>query len=146
MDRCGVVFRLGQVVQHRDERWRGIVVEWDNLDKPVDTERPGGACSVQTVSDEFSKSTTPTTKKYTWTGIEDNSETTLVRYTLLLDEGDADALKSQLKEGRLDVYVAGGRYGIPWMKNMSSNRTITAEVKQLKKQQQEQTKGRYTTT
>ena len=107
MDRCGVVFRLGQVVQHRDERWRGIVVEWDNLDKPVDTERPGGACSVQTVSDEFSKSTMPTAKKYTWTGTEDIYKTTRVRYTVLLDEGDADALESQLKrtvwQSELDI-------------------------------------------
>ena len=93
--RCGVVFRLGQVVQHRDERWRGIVVEWDNLNKPVDTERPNGA--VQTVSNDFSKSTTPTNKNYTWTVAEDSYEATRVRYTVLLDEGDADALESQLK-------------------------------------------------
>jgi len=94
-DRTGVNVRLGQVVQHRDERWRGVVLEWDKTTTAASSSFRGSGV----ISDDFSnlKRTTLTTKDY---DDNDNSATTpaqtVVRCTVLLDAGDAYTMGAQL--------------------------------------------------
>lgn len=77
MDREGVEFVVGQVVQHRQERWRGVVAAWDKHQQTSNN-----------LSDDFSK-TSLTTKDYKSLTAVDR-----VRYNVLLDVGDAYNLAS----------------------------------------------------
>ena len=103
-DRNGVTVRIGQIVQHRQERWRGVVVEWNK--EPSSARhgrgrRAASAAGTSTLSDDFSTLTTLTTKKYSLTMEESDNDdkdtnpteaadaTSRVRCTVLLDMGDA---------------------------------------------------------
>ena len=79
-DRTGVRFHVGQVVQHRQERWRGVVVDWVKRDA-----RPPTGTSQ-------SSSSSLTAKHY------ESKEDPPPRYSILLDEGDAQGLL-----GRMDM-------------------------------------------
>jgi hemimethylated DNA binding protein len=69
-NRENVRFRIGQVVQHQHERWRGVVAAWE---RPK--EHPG----------KFSSSPTSLTQK-------DYTDDTHVRYDVILDAGDAHSM------------------------------------------------------
>jgi len=80
IDRHNVEFRIGQVVQHRHDHWRGVVVGW---------ERTGGGeeRSETTSSTSGGQKTSLTTKDYAGQ-VEDDG----IRYDCLLDEGDMHVL------------------------------------------------------
>ena len=65
-DRVGVEFFVGQVVQHKIERWRAVIVQWDRITKGTPT---------SLTSKEYRAKKNPTDDK--------------VQYTLLLDDVDA---------------------------------------------------------
>jgi hemimethylated DNA binding protein len=77
LNRDGVNFCIGQVVQHKRDRWRGIVLGWE----------------LMTPSNQL---TSLTTKDYA--NVEESSESAgeeennRVRYTMLLDSGDSHLL------------------------------------------------------
>jgi hemimethylated DNA binding protein len=75
VDRENMEFVVGQVVQHRHDRWRGVVAAWDKQPSYV-------------LSDDFSK-TSLTTKEYVTNSLKDR-----VRYNVLLDVGDSYNLAS----------------------------------------------------
>lgn len=89
--RDGVLYRLGQVVQHRDERWRGVILQWDK-----DGSNNFGPMTGTKLSDDFSKLTTLTTKEYSKAGGEYDNVEARVSYTVLLDAGDAVTMGAQL--------------------------------------------------
>ena len=76
-DRSGVDFRVGQVVQHKGDRWRGIVVGW-RRGPSAPMPGPGGGSSL-------------TTKDY-GTPAEKDASATMVRYDVIIDTGDAHLL------------------------------------------------------
>jgi len=67
--RDGITFRIGHVVKHKTENWRGIIIGWERM-KPI-------------VADPDDKPTSLTKKQY------DVDEIETVQYTVLLDSGDA---------------------------------------------------------
>ena len=72
--RDNVAFHVGQVVQHQDERWRGVVVGWERSDN----------------SDDASfKPTSLTTKTYVDPALTQTSREASVRYDVVVDEGDS---------------------------------------------------------
>jgi heat shock protein HspQ len=86
--RDGVDFRVGQVVKHKIENWRGIIIAWCR----VEPNRIG----------VDNKPTSLTKKQYDM----DSEES--VRYTVLLDSGDAHLHSSKRREtsnlSRADVH------------------------------------------
>jgi len=86
LNREKVKLSIGQVVQHKTERWRGVILGWDRL-----PERPKGQL------------TSLTTKDYTPVGLskgEDNEKDDTIdniRYTMILDSGDAHLLVGRRK-------------------------------------------------
>lgn len=76
-----VLYRVGQVVQHQQDRWRGVIAGWERNDP--------GAISSEDVSLSSNK-TSLTSKDYS--GLM--SETNFVRYNIILDEGDAHMMVS----------------------------------------------------
>ena len=78
-DRSGVDFHVGQVVQHKGDRWRGIVVGWRRGPPPAQMQGPGGGSSL-------------TTKDYGSPAENDGNATTAVRYDVIIDTGDANLL------------------------------------------------------
>ena len=78
-DRSGVDFHVGQVVQHKGDRWRGIVVGWRRGPPPAQMQGPGGGSSL-------------TTKDYGTPAENDVNITTVVRYDVIIDTGDANLL------------------------------------------------------
>ena len=76
-DRSGVDFHVGQVVQHKGDRWRGIVVGW-RRGPLAPMQGPGGGSSL-------------TTKDY-GTPAENGASATMVRYDVIIDTGDAHLL------------------------------------------------------
>ena len=76
-DRSGVEFHVGQVVQHKGDRWRGIVVGW-RRGPSAPMQGPGGGSSL-------------TTKDY-GTPAEKDACATIVRYDVIIDTGDAHLL------------------------------------------------------
>ena len=80
-DRSGVQFNVGQVVQHKGDRWRGIVVGWKRGPPPPVQQGPGGGSSL-------------TTKDYGAATEEEtnNSTATTIRYDVITDTGDAHLL------------------------------------------------------
>lgn len=76
-DRSGVDFHVGQVVQHKGDRWRGIVVGW-RRGPSAPMQGPGGGSSL-------------TTKDY-GTPAEKDASATIVRYDVIIDTGDAHLL------------------------------------------------------
>ena len=76
-DRSGVDFHVGQVVQHKGDRWRGIVVGW-RRGPTAPMQGPGGGSSL-------------TTKDY-GTPVEKDTSATMVRYDVIVDTGDAHLL------------------------------------------------------
>jgi len=102
VDRTGVEFMVGQVVQHRDERWRGVILAWEsneNSTTPSSSNRTG-SMRTEELSQDFSKLTTLTTKDY-------NDSKSSVNYTVLLDAGDAYMMGAELtrrvRQSELDV-------------------------------------------
>ena len=71
-DRVGVQFFVGQVVQHKTERWRAVIVQWDRITK--------------------STSNSLTTKEYR---AKDKPTYDKIQYTLLLDNVDAGIRSKQ---------------------------------------------------
>ena len=80
-DRSGVQFNVGQVVQHKGDRWRGIVVGWKRGPPPPVQQGPGGGSSLTT------KDYGAATEKET-----NNSAATTIRYDVIIDTGDAHLL------------------------------------------------------
>lgn len=76
-DRSGVDFHVGQVVQHKGDRWRGIVVGW-RREPLAPMQGPGGGSSL-------------TTKDY-GTPAEKGASAAMVRYDVIIDTGDAHLL------------------------------------------------------
>ena len=71
-DRNGVLFHVGQVVQHKTMRWRAIVAGWN---------KEG--------NDDDDQKSSLTTKVYEQTLTENQEAESDIEYTVLLDEGDA---------------------------------------------------------
>lgn len=84
MDREHVQFRLGQVVQHHQERWRGVVVGWEKR-----TSSPSGSGKL---SQNFATSSL-TKKSYDLSGDPSNPLAN-VQIHILQDIGDIASLKS----------------------------------------------------
>jgi hemimethylated DNA binding protein len=77
LNREGVAFAIGQVVQHKTERWRGVVAGWQRLGLPT--------TSLTTKSyDDDDKEQKDVTKE--------TSDDANVQYEILLDSGDASLL------------------------------------------------------
>ncbi len=76
--RDGVEFRVGQVVKHKVEDWRGVVIGWRRID-PLSSAK----------SDQL---TSLTQKTYTLDPVD------AIRYTVLLDSGDAHLHYSKRRE------------------------------------------------
>lgn len=72
-DRTNVQFHVGQVVQHQEERWRGVIASWG---------RPDGS------TNEPSKKASLTSKDYS------DQAASAVTYDVILDAGDAHAMGS----------------------------------------------------
>jgi hypothetical protein len=71
MDRSNVYFRVGQVVQHKLEEWRGVIVGWERVENGR-------------VGDSFKRpATSLTSKPYAL------DTTDQIKYSILLDSGDA---------------------------------------------------------
>lgn len=79
LDRTGVTYSVGQVVQHKYDRWRGVVIDWRRTtSKETDIEPP----------------TSLTQKDYTQhvlSVVEDENKE-VIEYSLVLDIGDAHLL------------------------------------------------------
>lgn len=92
LDREGMKMSIGQVVQHKTERWRGVILGWERIREKQDTQ--AGFTSL-------------TTKNYSSSNLEaDGNETEQgdrIQYTIMLDSGDA-----HLTAGR---HAAHGRSG-----------------------------------
>lgn len=90
LNRDGVRFRIGQVVQHRQERWRGVVAGWDRSDSVNVSSGSGSTAGNATkvpagsLSEEFGKRTSLTMKDYSEMASVKNE----VRYDIIVDEGD----------------------------------------------------------
>lgn len=97
-DRSNVDFTIGQVVQHKEERWRGVIADWDRS-----IESYGNDDSDVMVERHQNKKTSLTTKDYgaslekdesvTADGEKKQSET--IYYNIILDMGDAHSMGSQ---------------------------------------------------
>ena len=82
LDRTGVAFRVGQVVQHKVDRWRGIVFGWDRVNPP-----PEG------------RLTSVTTKDYTIPEeLKSEPESCQIRYCVKFDAIDAWNIASDAYE------------------------------------------------
>lgn len=83
-DRDGVKFRVGQVVQNKHERWRGIIAAWERSE-PSDS-KTSLTTKAYTVDDDFSTA-----------GLEGESSegvAATVKYDIILDAGDAHTMGS----------------------------------------------------
>lgn len=100
LDRTGVFFHVGQVVQHKMERWRGVITGWQRT-------------SDQTTNSAEEKLSSLTRKNY---GNDDNDKSDVaveeteggiekddIQYSVILDSGDAHLLG-----GRRNVDSATG--------------------------------------
>jgi hemimethylated DNA binding protein len=76
-DRAGVAFRIGQVVQHQQERWRGVVWNWTRKTDVADT---------TALSDDFSQ---------TIAAQNQTQMAQLIQYDILMDQGDAEMRQMQ---------------------------------------------------
>lgn len=81
MDRTNVDFLVGQVVQHQEERWRGVIASWS---RPLQ----GGSSQTQT---KPAQKTSLTTKDYSATAA---AKATMIHYDVILDAGDAHSMGS----------------------------------------------------
>mmetsp|Transcript_11436 Transcript_11436/g.16772 ORF Transcript_11436/g.16772 Transcript_11436/m.16772 type:complete len:766 (+) Transcript_11436:197-2494(+) len=92
LDREGIKMSIGQMVQHKTERWRGVILGWERIRKKQHPE--AGFTSL-------------TTKGYNQSNKEDDENETdpdnEIQYTVILDSGDA-----HLTAGRHAVH---GRLG-----------------------------------
>jgi hypothetical protein len=80
LDRTGVLFRVGQVVQHKKARWRGVVIGWERI-RPL----PEG------------HRTSLTTKLYpTPEDAAGERRGDVIRYDVILDSSDAIRLLSEV--------------------------------------------------
>jgi hemimethylated DNA binding protein len=86
LDREHVQVWLGQVVQHRRERWRGIVIGWDKLQRNHRQKE-----DVTTLTSLTTKSYEPLHKS------ESDANGTAVQVKILLDAGDAQTLSTATK-------------------------------------------------
>jgi len=77
-DRSGVLFHVGQVVQHKARRWRAIIEGWNKL-PAEETNNPSNSSL--------------TKKEYSSSSYDDENE---VEYILCLDEGDAILSRSRV--------------------------------------------------
>jgi heat shock protein HspQ len=80
--REGVDFRVGQVVKHKVEDWRGIVIGWQRFEQEA----------ASTTSEEEQQPTSLTQKSY------ELDPADAVRYTIVLDSGDAHLHSSKRRE------------------------------------------------
>jgi len=87
MDRTGVAFRVGQVVQHQQERWRGVIAKWD-------IRRGGGGGNPATRTSLTTKDYSDATTNTTNTTIAGNTGNQNVVYDIILDAGDAHGMGS----------------------------------------------------
>ena len=83
-DRTGVEFYVGQVVQHKCDRWRGIVVGWKRGPPPTPMHGPRGGSSL-------------TTKDYGSSEKDANAAT--IRYDIVVDTGDTHLLGGKRNVG-----------------------------------------------
>lgn len=103
LDRTGVEYNVGQVVQHKQERWRGVITGWQRVETAT--------------SDD--KLTSLTRKSYDYSSSGDNESEDIgsnpsstdkeaigdsnIQYTVILDSGDAHLLG-----GRRNVHDESG--------------------------------------
>lgn len=89
-DTTGVAFDVGQVVQHKLERWRGVVVGWKRAttDSILKTAKPT-SLTRKDYSAHHKASSMDLNEK------EQESGTATVQYTLVLDSGDSFLLGGQ---------------------------------------------------
>jgi hemimethylated DNA binding protein len=90
-DRTGVLYRIGEVVQHRSDRWRGVVTAWE---RGVTNQQYHRSSSGNRISDDFGSLTS---KSYPLVKQLDSepsllSEAGQIRYAITLDVGDAYTL------------------------------------------------------
>jgi len=80
LDREGVQYSIGQVVQHTYDRWRGVVIGWDRRTKKNDAQEGGEAV------------TSLTKKDYSSQLAEDQKGQNDIEYTMVIDLGDSHLL------------------------------------------------------
>ena len=93
-DEKGVIFHVGQVVQHKNDKWRGVVVGWDieknkNDDGQLLSSLTTKQYSLHSMSDGLSEATTTKSKKK-------------VQYTVLVDYYDNKLLLQSAKTVTLE--------------------------------------------
>lgn len=81
IDRDNVKFRVGQVVRHKEEEWRAVIVGWERIDLN------------ETNKEEEATSTSLTKKSYPL----DPSDN--IKYMVILDSGDAHLHYAKRREG-----------------------------------------------
>lgn len=98
-NRNGVLYHIGQIVQHKSMRWRGIISGWKRIDQKNSNE--------STSSNKSSSSLT--TKEYESNNDNDDEFGNEIEYTVLLDEGDAVLSRSRvfgskrIKQNELEI-------------------------------------------
>jgi len=96
-NRNGVQFCVGQVVQHKDERWRGVVGDWSRS-RPNDEGNAEGGLSQKTslttkdYSMAFAENSTEQHASGNASNVESNDGN--VFYNIILDAGDATSMGS----------------------------------------------------
>jgi hemimethylated DNA binding protein len=88
-DRTGVQYKVGQVVQHAQERWRGVIASWNRptvgTRSSSSDKAPGRRTSLTTKAYQIPKETAGDVSS-------ENSNDTSITYEVILDAGDARAM------------------------------------------------------
>jgi heat shock protein HspQ len=85
-DRTGVEYKVGQVVQHKKDRWRGVILGWNCLVSNNDN-------TESKQQEQQTKSATSLTKK----SYQPSDPSDTIRYIVVLDWGDATILHQASK-------------------------------------------------
>ncbi len=86
-NRDGVLFHVGQVVQHKTQRWRALVVGWDKRESDAIDKLNRQNMTTSLTTKEYTGENTSNTNMNMMEERHDEEEE--VEYTVFLDEGDA---------------------------------------------------------
>ena len=89
IDRDEVQYYVGQVVQHKHERWRGVIAGWEKPDQEEVLKREKRTKDGKSTQPSSEKLTSLTTKVYTASDFLSN-----VRYEVILDAGDVHMMQA----------------------------------------------------
>lgn len=87
-DRTGIMYRIGEVVQHRSDRWRGVIASWER------------GRNTSSISDDFGSLT-----KKSYDTKMSSTGTDSIRYTVILDVGDAFTLTNVMAAGGSTIHA-----------------------------------------